>query len=415
MKRLNVQVFWAWLHSLDRSAWLTIGSVIFLFSFAVGITLIAPQYIDSTWTTPASSFQAQMYEVADPHVYLSQATQGGQEVQYVSHIQEGFSLLAFQETETLSIVAPPELEAFVTRRGDPHLKLTSRLLLLRPKNSSFSMEKTDLISSTHQEEWELYDPKQTEAFIWQAGGEFTHAWAAERYQILDSPLKQVYHQSNGVLYQLNPREFRMHFVKTASRAGWQYDPYGTPIASLEQLKAAPLSFHSRKELISRGEKLFATEGCWYCHTDQTRTLIQDLVLNGSDSYPAPPSSSHEYTYQEITFAGTRRIGPDLSRVGVKRPFRDWHKGHFWSPKTASQGSIMPAFRHFFDDDPRGTAKHLTGVPNLLFEAMYQYLMTKGTRITPPNQAWWLGKDPVQTKDLIEGKPGWWSHKTQPAS
>ena len=30
-------------------------------------------------------------------------------------------------------------------------------------------------------------------------------------------------------------------------------------------------------------------------------------------------------------------------------------------------------------------------------------MTKGTRITPPTQAWWLGKDPIQTLEIIEGK------------
>ena len=64
---------------------------------------------------------------------------------------------------------------------------------------------------------------------------------------------------------------------------------------------------------------------------------------------------------------------------------------------------MPSFRHFFDFDPRGTSSILPGVPNYRFEAIYQYLMTKGTRITPPNQAWWLGKDPVKTKEIIEGQ------------
>ncbi len=29
-------------------------------------------------------------------------------------------------------------------------------------------------------------------------------------------------------------------------------------------------------------------------------------------------------------------------------------------------------------------------------------MTKGTRITPPTQAWWLGKDPLHTTEIIEG-------------
>ena len=151
-----------------------------------------------------------------------------------------------------------------------------------------------------------------------------------------------------------------------------------------------------------GEHIFAIEGCWYCHTDQSRTLIQDSVLNGGASFAAPPSSGNEYIYQKITFPGTRRIGPDLSRVGVKRPSRDWHKGHFWQPRTPSPGSIMPSFRHFFDDDPRGQAATTVGIPNYRFEAIFQYLMTKGTRITPPTQAWWLGLDPLNTTEIIEG-------------
>ena len=66
-----------------------------------------------------------------------------------------------------------------------------------------------------------------------------------------------------------------------------------------------------------GEHIFSIEGCWYCHTDQTRTLVQDLSLNGSDSKSGPqPRRRSEYIYQQITFPGTKRNGPDLSRVGV---------------------------------------------------------------------------------------------------
>lgn len=64
---------------------------------------------------------------------------------------------------------------------------------------------------------------------------------------------------------------------------------------------------------------------------------------------------------------------------------------------------MPSFRHFFDDDPRGTSNVQQGIPNYKFEALFQYLMTKGTRITPPTEAWWLGNDSVKTKEIIEGK------------
>ncbi len=195
----------------------------------------------------------------------------------------------------------------------------------------------------------------------------------------------------------------MTFHSQDGEARWDYDPNGQPIKDLNELKSEQMGFYSRQKLIELGEKIYAIEGCWYCHTDQTRTLIEDVVINGSDSYPAPPSSANEFIYQKITFPGTRRIGPDLSRVGVKRPSRDWHKVHFWSPQTVIEGSIMPAFRHFFSYDPQRTDKNLMGTPNFRFEAIYQYMMTKGTRITSPNQAWWLGRDPIRTKEIIEGQ------------
>ena len=227
----------------------------------------------------------------------------------------------------------------------------------------------------------------------------------EDYTILDETVMQPWHQDPGVIFVKNPVEYRIVPFGFGDNRGWKYDPNGKSIASVEELEGPEMGFRSRESLILLGQTIYAHEGCWYCHTDQTRTLVEDTVLNGSESYPAPPSSPNEYIYQKVTFPGTRRIGPDMSRVGIKRPSRDWHKAHFWAPRTASAGSIMPSFRHFFDFDPRGTRKTEVGIPNYRFEAIYQYLMTKGTRITPPTEAWWLGKDPVQTLKIIEGEKG----------
>lgn len=354
---------------IELSAVMTVLGIIILFSGAVGVTLIAPSYIDPAWTTPSSAYQAQMYERSDPHFYISSGI--GDQLQYVHHLKEGISYLAFKESDALKIQAPKELEEYVTRAEDKDLKLTNRLLLLKKANEGY----------------ELYAPQSQEAFAISMSDGIIQDWS----------------DSHELIYISNPVEFRVLPYIENGRKKWMPDPAGESIKTLEELKSPPYSFTSRKELIAQGEHIFAIEGCWYCHTDQTRTLIQDVVLNGSDSYPAPPSSPNEYIYQEITFPGTKRNGPDISRVGIKRPSRDWHKAHFWSPKTASAGSIMPSFRHFFDFDPRGTSPLKPGVPNKKFEAVYQYLMTKGTRITAPTEAWWLGKDPIQTKEIIEGK------------
>lgn len=409
-------------YNIEKSAVVTFIGIILLFSGAVGVTLIAPSYVDPTWTSPTSPYQVQMYEVSDPTVYISSIQTRGSDLQFVYHLKKHYTLLAFQEFETIRILAPKELEHFVTRLGDEKLKLTSELLMLRKPDGE--MKKTEeKLKQDLQNEWiaknpdwqkngtpkpdfqvyELYAIAGDEAFSVAPKDSMFENWVDTNFVILDETPRQKYHSDPGVIFISNPLEYRVSEYVYGNDKGFRYDPNGKSVKSLDELTGLALGFRSKKELIEIGEHIYAIEGCWYCHTDQTRTLIQDVVLNGSDSYPAPPSSANEYIYQRITFPGTKRNGPDISRVGVKRPSRDWHKGHFWSPKTASTGSIMPAFQHFFDNDPRGTPKNMTGIPNYRFEAIYQYLMTKGTRITPPTQAWWLGKDPIKTKEIIEGQ------------
>ncbi|NGX61672.1 MAG: hypothetical protein K940chlam9_01161 [Chlamydiae bacterium] len=405
------------INRLEWSAIATIIGVLLLFSMAIGVTLIAPRYIDPSWNQASSTYQVQMHEVSDPNVYVSTSNPGGWGLQYVNHLKQGNSLLSFRESEGVRIRAQEELNSYITRENDQEVTLTSRLLLLRPANDQTEWQKE------LQEEWkqnhpnweseglslpfytllELYDPEKTEAFAVTESDGVLEPWVRSHFTLLgDSPPFDI---SQGTIYIQNPREYRISEILYQGAKNWIYDENGEPIPDLQELKEGKLRFLSRESLIKMGEDVYRVEGCWYCHTDQTRTLVQDTVLNGSAEYPAPPSSANEYIYQQVTFPGTRRIGPDLSRVGIKRSHRDWHMSHFWSPKTESRGSIMPSFGHFFDDDPTGTSPNPYGIPNFKFEAIYQYLMTKGTRITPPDQAWWLGLDPIQTIDIIEGRKG----------
>jgi cytochrome c oxidase cbb3-type subunit 2 len=405
------------MQKIEKSAIATIIGIILLFSGSIGVTLIAPSYVDPSWTEACCSYQEQMYEVSDPNTYIGIASSGSTTLEALYHMRKDYTLSAFQNGEMTKIISDPALEKYITPYGDSSLKLTSRLLLLRHPEPSSEIEtlKASLQKQWEEEHpkwreegtllpefaiWELYEEKGDEAFALAPSESMLENWVDSHYTLVDGA-KQPWHKSDGVIFINNPIQYRLKAEIFGDKKIWHYDSFGEPIESFAALVNHELNFHSRAELIHNGEHLYAIEGCWYCHTDQTRTLIQDVVLNGSAAYPAPPSSANEYIYQKITFPGTRRIGPDLSRVGVKRASRDWHRGHFWSPKTANPGSIMPSFQHFFDNDPRGTAKNKMGIPNAKFESIYQYLMTKGTRITPPTEAWWLGKDPIQTQKLIE--------------
>ena len=55
-----------------------------------------------------------------------------------------------------------------------------------------------------------------------------------------------------------------------------------------------------------------------------------------------PSQAAEFVYDHPFQWGSRRIGPDLARVGGKYP-NIWHYRHMIDPRETSPGSIMPTY------------------------------------------------------------------------
>ena len=92
----------------------------------------------------------------------------------------------------------------------------------------------------------------------------------------------------------------------------------------------------------RGYRIYIREGCKYCHTQQTRTLLSDVKRSGWKGVDSPVSTPDEFVYDWRQTFGTKRTGPDLSRVGGKYN-KQWHKAHFNNPRDLVPGSIMPPF------------------------------------------------------------------------
>jgi cytochrome c oxidase cbb3-type subunit I/II len=94
-------------------------------------------------------------------------------------------------------------------------------------------------------------------------------------------------------------------------------------------------------LQQRGRDVYLREGCWYCHSQYVRPVTGETRRWG------PVTESGEFAYDVPHLFGTRRIGPDLMRVGLK--FSDeWHLAHFWNPRMLSPDSIMAPYRGLFD-------------------------------------------------------------------
>jgi cytochrome c oxidase cbb3-type subunit 2 len=122
------------------------------------------------------------------------------------------------------------------------------------------------------------------------------------------------------------------------------DPAKGPTGKLQPLTAVEL----------KGRDIYTREGCWYCHTQQTRTLLADTKRSGWKGVDSPVSTPDEFVYDSPHMFGTKRTGPDLSRVGGKYN-EQWHRTHFRNPRDLVQGSIMPPYPWIVNNPEEFTA------------------------------------------------------------
>ena len=85
-----------------------------------------------------------------------------------------------------------------------------------------------------------------------------------------------------------------------------------------------------------GRDIYLREGCNNCHSQMIRPLRDEVLRYGDYSKPGEFEYDHPFEW------GSRRIGPDLARVGGKYPDH-WHYLHFNNPRATTPGSIMPPY------------------------------------------------------------------------
>ena len=85
-----------------------------------------------------------------------------------------------------------------------------------------------------------------------------------------------------------------------------------------------------------GRDIYIREGCMGCHSQMVRPFRSETERYGEYS------KAGEYVYDHPFLWGSKRIGPDLQRVGGKYP-NAWHYNHLDDPRSVSPGSIMPRY------------------------------------------------------------------------
>jgi len=96
-------------------------------------------------------------------------------------------------------------------------------------------------------------------------------------------------------------------------------------------------------LEQRGRDVYVREGCYTCHSQQIRALRDEVERYGHFSLAAESMYDHPFQW------GSKRMGPDLARVGGKYS-SDWHYAHLMNPRGLVPESLMPRYA-FLADTP----------------------------------------------------------------
>jgi len=138
---------------------------------------------------------------------------------------------------------------------------------------------------------------------------------------------------------------------------------GRVLAEQSALMAPDFSLRPT-DAAERGRRIYAREGCAYCHSQQIRYTAADTARFGA------PTLAWETRFDYPHLMGTRRIGPDLSRASGTRT-ANWHYVHLFAPRTVVPLSLMPSYSSLFDgapDKPRQEARDLVAYLESLGQA-----------------------------------------------
>lgn len=115
-----------------------------------------------------------------------------------------------------------------------------------------------------------------------------------------------------------------------------------PMFTVDYAPEDLVGIHPYTPLEVAGRDIYVREGCYLCHSQWVRPFRSETLRYG------PWSRGEEYVYDRPFQLGSRRIGPDVHRIGGKYN-EAWHYEHMKDPRSTSPGSIMPPYAWLLDD------------------------------------------------------------------
>ncbi|MCD8533538.1 MAG: cbb3-type cytochrome c oxidase subunit II [Verrucomicrobia bacterium] len=130
-------------------------------------------------------------------------------------------------------------------------------------------------------------------------------------------------------------------MMTKSLGAIDYHPTSIP----DEFKSYYENLEDYEKALYQGRDIYIKEACWHCHSQYVRPVGNEALRYG----PVSVASEYDNSLNLPQLFGTRRVGPDLSREGGKRP-NDWHFVHLYNPKDVVPLSIMPSYSWYFNKD-----------------------------------------------------------------
>lgn len=119
--------------------------------------------------------------------------------------------------------------------------------------------------------------------------------------------------------------------------------------ALDETTGSARSFGTRAQ---RGMELYASEGCWYCHTQQVRDGTR------ADAMLGDPLGPGDYADQDPALLGEVRVGPDLTHVGSRYEDAEELVALLHDPRAEGRRSQMPSYDHLSSEELGLLAEYL---------------------------------------------------------
>ena len=109
-----------------------------------------------------------------------------------------------------------------------------------------------------------------------------------------------------------------------------------PTLSIHKYVDPHVSVKPYSPLELAGRDVYVKEGCYTCHSQMIRSTPADVLRFGERS------TIEDSMYDRPFQWGSKRIGPDLARVGGRYP-DVWHFKHLINPRDVIEQSLMPNY------------------------------------------------------------------------